>query len=97
MYNSKEFENLSKKLSKRESLSFKQLWKVYVLLIIRPRTDNEYREYGPVRLYISKMHPDGSSRCPTQMLHLGVVRFFISSMHPDESSKCNYVRLIFIF
>lgn len=45
MYNSKEFENLSKKLSKRESLSFKQLWKVYVLLIIRPRTDNEYREY----------------------------------------------------
>ena len=53
--------------------------------------------YGPVRLYIWKMHPDGSSRCFIQMLHLGVVRFFISSMHPDESSECNHVRLLFIF
>ena len=32
---------------------------------------------GPVRLYIWKMHPDGSVRCLIQMFYLDVVRLYI--------------------
>ena len=73
-----------------------EMWKRSDLQSNRMNPGSLFRDLGPVRLYIWKVHPDGSVRWISQMLYLGVVRLYIWKVHLDEASRCSCVRL-FIF